>query len=508
MRKIKEILRLKYECGLTNRKIAKSCAISRSTVADYLLRIKAAGIVWPLPEEMDEAAIERLLFPPQENLLEIRLVPDWFAIHRELKRKGVTLALLWQEYKERQPDGYQYSWFCSLYNTWAGRLDLVMRQEHRAGEKIFVDYAGQTVPIVDAKTGEVRSAQVFVAVLGASNYTYTEATWAQGLPDWIGSHVRMFTFFGGAAELLVPDNLKSGVNKVCFYDPDINPTYQEMAAYYGTVVLPARVRKPRDKAKVEAGVLLVERWILASLRHHTFFGLAELNREIRRLLDILNHRPFKKLPDSRKKQFESLDRPALKPLPAEPYEYAEWKKAAVHIDYHVEVDHHYYSVPYQLAKKKLDVRFTATTVECFHQGKRVAAHRRSYLKGGHTTVNEHMPPRHQKYLEWTPERFLRWAATIGPQTTRLVERILASRSHPQQAYRTIFGILRLAKGYTDKRLEAACKRALAVGATSFRSVDSILKNGLDQKELPADLAPSAPVLHQNIRGAHYYAPLQ
>lgn len=508
MRNIREILRLRFDCGQTNRKIARSCRIGRTTVADYLMRVSAAGLSWPLPAELDDVTLERLLFPPQEAQPDDRPLPSWSEIHKELRRKGVTLALLWQEYKEKNPDGYQYSWFCQLYKSWAGTIDLVMRQEHRAGEKMFVDYAGQTVPIVDRLTGEIHEAQIFAAVLGASSYTYAEATWSQGLPDWIGSHVRAFTFFGGVTEVTIPDNLKSGVSKACRYDPEINPTYQEMAAHYGTVILPARVRKPRDKAKVENGVQLVERWILAALRNHTFFSLSELNREIRRLLTILNARPFKKLPGSRKELFESLDRPALKPLPVTPYQYAEWKKATVNVDYHVELEGHYYSIPYQMAGKKLEIRYTAVTVECLYRGKRVASHRRSYLKGRHTTLAEHMPPRHRKYLAWTPERFLRWAAKIGPETAKLTEQILANRRYPQQAYRTLFGILRLGKSYTNERLEAACRRALAIGTTSYRSVESILKTGLDSKPLPDEQEQSKPLRHHNVRGSQYYQTIQ
>jgi len=326
-------------------------------VADYLLRVRAAGLSWPLPEELDEIYLDRLLFPPPEDVIIGRPQPDWLVIHKELKRKGVTLALLWQEYKESNPEGYQYSWFCQHYHRWSGKLDLVMRQDHKAGEKLFVDYAGHTVPVIDQQTGEIRQAQIFVAVLGASSYTYAEATWTQGLPDWINSHVRTLHFLGGVPEAVVPDNLKSAVSKACYYEPDINPTYQEMAAHYGMAVLPARVRAPRDKAKAETGVQMVERWILARLRNHTFFTLSELNREIRRLLEVLNSKPFKKLSGCRKSMFQTLDQPALSPLPAHHYQYAEWKKATVHPDYHVEVDGHYYSVPHPLVKKKLDVRF-------------------------------------------------------------------------------------------------------------------------------------------------------
>lgn len=508
MRKIRELLRLKYECNQSTRDISQSCSIGKSTVSDYLLRAKAAGLSWPLPEDLDDTSLERLLFPSAGTVRRNRFVPCWPEVHKELKRKGVTLALLWQEYKEQHQDGYQYSWFCHQYADWAGKIDLVMRQEHRAGEKLFVDYAGQTVPIVDKRTGEIRQAQIFVSVLGASNYTYAEATLSQKLPDWIGSHVRAFVFFGGIPEILVPDNLKSGVGKACYYEPDINPTYQELASHYGTVVIPARVREPRDKAKVETGVQVVERWILARLRNHTFFSLAELNREIGRLLEELNNKPFQKLPGSRKSMFESLDLPELKSLPATAYAFAAWKKVTVHIDYHVEVDGHYYSVPHQLVKKRLEVRFTSTSVECFNRGKRVAVHKRSYQRGGHTTVKEHMPARHRKYHDWSPERFLRWAEKIGPHTARLTKSILESRSYPQQAYRTLLGILRLGKSYNEERLEAACKRALYIGATSYRSVESILKNGLDHKPLSAETEQAQPVRHHNIRGSRYYQTIQ
>lgn len=505
MRKIREVLRLKYELNRSNREIGLSCGIGSSTVGDYIQRVRNAGLHWPLPEGMNDLALEQLLFPPPTPRNSARLFPDFHEVHKELQsRKNVTLNLLWQEYKEQNPDGYQYSWYCHAYREWAARLDVVMRHEHRAGEKMFVDYAGQTVPVIDRETGEIHKAQIFVAVLGASSYTYAEATLSQQVEDWIGSHVRAFSFFGGVTEAIVPDNLKSGVSKACRYEPDINPTYQDLASHYQTVVLPARVRKPRDKAKVEAGVLLVERWILARLRNHTFFSLAELNKVIGELLVVLNAKPFKKLPGSRQSRFAELDKPALRPLPATPYEVAYWKKAMVHLDYHVEVEGHYYSVPYSLVKKQLEIRYTRTTVECLYRNQRVASHLRNQTRGRHTTVKEHMPPKHQKYSEWTPERFTRWAAKIGPQTKILTETLLVQRAHPQQAYRTLLGILRLGKAYGEQRLEAACDRALHINALSYRSIESILKNGLDQKPLSRKETDSTPIQHSNIRGADYY----
>ena len=505
MRKIREVLRLKYELNRSNREIGMSCGIGSSTVGDYIQRVRNAGLAWPLPEELNDNTLEQLLFPPPTLRNSSRLFPDFHEVHKELQaRKDVTLNLLWEEYKERNPEGYQYSWFCHKYRDWAAKLDVVMRHEHRAGEKMFVDYAGQTVNVIDRETGEIHKTQIFVAVLGASSYTYAEATLSQQVEDWIGSHVRAFSYFGGVPEAVVPDNLKSGVSRVCRYEPDINPTYHDLANHYQTVVLPTRARKPRDKAKVEAGVLLVERWILARLRKHTFFSLAELNKTIKGLLSFLNTKPFKKLPGSRQSRFDEMDKPALKPLPASPYEIAYWKKAVVHLDYHVEVEGHYYSVPYTLVKKKLEIRYTKTTVECLYRNQRVASHIRTQFRGRHTTIREHMPPQHRKYSEWSPERFTRWAAKVGPQTKVLTETLLVQRAHPQQAYRTLLGILRLGKSYGEQRLEAACDRALQINALSYRSIDSILKNGLDQKPLREKELNTSPVQHRNIRGATYY----
>ncbi len=506
MRKIKEVLRLKYENALSDSKIANSCCIARSTVADYINKATRAGIRWPIPEGMDETELERLLFPPQVNISpQHRGEPDWSDVYEELKNKDVTKILLWQEYKEKNPQGYQYSQFCELYRKWLGKLSLVMRQDYKAGEKLFVDYCGTTVPITDRYNGEIKEAQVFVAVLGASNYTYAEASYSQGLYDWITAHVHAFEYFGGVPEVIVPDNLRSGVSHACRYEPDLNPTYRDMANHYGTTIIPARVRKPRDKAKVEAGVQLVQRWILARLRHETFFSLTALNTRIKELLIWLNNRPFKKLEGSRESLFNTIDKPALKPLPIESYEYAEWKKARVNVDYHIEVDKHYYSVPYQLVSEQLDVRITAATIECLYKGNRVASHKRSDEQGKHTTISGHMPKPHQEFLEWTPERLVSWATKSGEHVSMLAEKILSQRAHPQQGFRSVLGIMRLGKHYGDNRLDAACKRALEIGASSYKSIESILKQGLDQRPLPQQgTSLYEPTLHSNIRGSGYY----
>ena len=506
MRKIKDILRLKWACGLSNRQVAASCGVARSTVAETLYRATAAGVSWPLPEDLDDQQLETRLYPAAPSPTNSpRAMPDWATIHQELARKGVTLALLWQEYQAAHPNGYQYSRFCDRYGAWRATLDRCLRQEHRAGEKLFVDYAGQTVPVQDRQTREIRPAQIFVAVLGASNYTYAEATWTQTLPDWTGSHVRAFAFLGGVPAIIVPDNLRSGVTKACRYEPELNPTYADLAQHYGVAVIPARVRKPRDKAKVEAGVLLVERWILACLRHQTFFSLAELNTAIAACLERLNRRPFKKLPGSRQSQFEAVDRPALQPLPLEPYVYAEWRTVRVNIDSHVEIDGHYYSVPSPLIQTALDVRLTVATVECFHKNQRVASHVRSAERGRHTTVVAHLPSSHQRYLAWSPSRLMQWAKTIGPAAGTVVAELLARRPHPEQGYRSCLGILRLERTYGAGRLEAACRRAQALDAFAYKSVHSILKAGLDHQPLP-ESAPTVPLPfeHDHLRGATYY----
>ena len=506
MRKTREILRLRLENSCSVRQIAKSCDIGRSTVSDYLTRAKEAGLTWPLPPDLDDTTIEDLLFPKiSAQSSSERLMPPMEYLYQELKKKGVTLQLLWYEYKQANPEGYQYSQFCDLYRRWVKKLDVTLRQKHRAGEKLFIDYAGQIVPIINPSTGEITEAQIFLATFGASNYTFAEASAAQNLPSWINCHVHAFEFFGGVPEILVPDNLKAGVTNPCRYEPDINPTYLDLAQHYGATVIPARPVKPRDKAKVESAVLITERWILAPLRNHNFFSLVELNKAIAQRLIEFNNRKFQKLDTTRRQLFETVDKPALKPLPARPYEYAEWKKARVNIDYHIEIYRHYYSVPYQLRKEQVDVRITSRTVEVLFKNRRVAGHVRNYLPGAFTTLTEHMPESHQKFLEWTPSRIINWAGKNGPNTKSLITHVLESRVHPEQAYRSCLGIMRLAKRYSPQRLEAACVRATLIRAYSYKSVESILKKGLDQQTLLFDQkANTKTVNHYNIRGQQYY----
>jgi transposase len=505
MRQVREVLRLKHACGQSERQIAAAVRISRTTVAEYLRRAAVSGITWPVPAGLDDAVLEARLFSPPFTPSEaLRPQPDWARVHAELRRAGVTLMLLWQEYRAGQPEGYGYSRFCDLYADWRGGVSPTMRQTHLAGDKLFVDFAGQTLAVIDPATGEVRPAQVFVAVLGASSLTYAEVRWSQGLADWVGCHVNAFAFFGGAARQLVCDNLKAGVTAACRYEPGINRTYGEMAAHYGTAVVPTRVRKPRDKAKVEVGVQVVERWILACLRNRRPFGLGEANAAVRELLEWLNARPMRRLGTSRRELFERLERGALLDLPAEPFEYAEWRRCRVGLDYHVEVLGHWYSVPHRLARAVVDARVTERGVELFHNGGRVAAHPRSPTRHRHTTTPEHMPSAHRRHADWTPARLRREAAAIGPATAGMVEAILAAKPHPEQGFRACLGILGLARGYGAARLEAACRRGLDIGARSYGSIASILRNGLDRAYAPEPVPDTPPIRHPNIRGGGYY----
>jgi transposase len=506
MRKIKDVLRLTHDGHLNTQQVALSLNISRSTVKNYQERAHKAGLSWPLPDELTEEALEQKLFPPLISLQAPgKALPDFDYIYRELKahkKFNLTLDQLWREYKEQYPDGYQYSQFCQLYRGYRDKLDYSMRQDHKGGEKLFVDYA-EGLSLLDPQSGDPIATQLFVAVWGASTYTFAEASLTQQLPDWISSHTRAFEYFGCAPKVVVPDCLKSAVSRACRYEPELNPTYADMASHYGLCVIPARPARPRDKAKVENGVLIAKRWILSVLRHRNFYSLAALNTAIRELLQRLNNRMLRKLKQSRRELFLLFDQPNALALAQKAYEYAEWKIATVNIDYHIEVDHHYYSVPYQLKGEKLHVRLTAQAVEALRKGQRVASHVRSFMPHQHTTLKEHMPPAHRKYADWSPSRFIRWAEKTGPHTARLVQAIIDSRTHPEQAYRSCLGILRLEKHYPKERLENAAARALRFANVSLKALRKILETGLDRLE-EKDSSSAVLPLHDNIRGGQYY----
>ncbi|HEY5410195.1 MAG TPA: IS21 family transposase [Caulobacteraceae bacterium] len=504
MRHIRELLRLKFENGLPGRVIAASLGISKGAVNDYLARLVVAGLTWPLPEDLTDTALERRLFPgPPSAGSAGRPEPNWAYVDAELRRKGVTRSLLWQEYRADHPEGYGYSWFCQHFDAWKGRVSATMRQRHGAGEKVFVDYAGDTIDVIDPATGAARPMKLFVAAMGASSYVYAEARPSEGLADWIGCHVGLFAFLGGVPGMIVCDNLKSGVTKPDRYEPAINRTYQEMARHYGTSVVPARPYKPRDKAKVEQSVLLAQRWVVARLRNRRFFSLAELNCAIAELVGELNARLMRGYGASRAELFAQIDTPALKALPAQPYAFATWKRCRVAPDYHVEVEGCFYSVPYGLIREAIDVRVADRTIEAFHKGERVASHAKSPGRRGHITVPEHMPSSHRRHAAWTPARMMAAADKIGPAAAALFAEIMTDRPHPEQGFRTCLGILALEKTYGQARIEAACQRAGVIRARSVSSVRSILKTGLDRAFLDPEPDPE-PLRHGNIRGRTYF----
>jgi transposase len=503
MRKLREILRLHFENRLSARAIARSVSISPSTAQGYVSRIRGAGLTWPLPAELDsEEALTGLLFA-EGSVIKDKVEPDWATVHVELKRKHVTKQLLWEEYKAATADAYQYSAFCQHYAKWASKLQLSMRQEHRAGEKLFIDFSGDGIDILDAKTGEVRPAKLFVATLGASSYTYVEPVLREDLPTWVQCHINALRFFGGATEIWVPDNPRVGVTKADRYEPELNLTYRALAEHYGVAVIPARVRRPKDKAKVEVAVQIAQRWIIAALRKHSFFSLEEVKAAVKPLLETLNAKPMRRVNKSRRQLFDELDAPALRALPLKAWEYADWAKGKVGPHYHVEFKQHFYSVPYVLVHEHVEVRATATTIELLAKGVRVAAHGRDDTPNKYTTIAAHMPKAHRDYAEWNPPRLIAWAKQVGPACAALVEGIMSRRKHQQHGFRSCMGVMALRKHYEDARIEAACARAMKVNAFSYKSVKAILKNGLDAQQLEEPNNFALP-LHENIRGAKYY----
>ncbi|HKY31709.1 MAG TPA: IS21 family transposase [Candidatus Polarisedimenticolia bacterium] len=504
MRQIREILRLRHDCHLSNRTIGRAVGLSPSTVSEHLSRAQAAGLSWPLAAELDDGQLEARLFRPSGSPDSVRAMPEMSYLHAELKRDGVTLQLLWVEYARQNPDGYRYSQFCKLYRRWTKKLSVSMRQVHLAGEKVFVDFSGKKPSIVDPKTGEVRQVELFVGVLGASSYTYARAVESQKLECWLDTHVRMLEFFGGCPEIFVPDCLKSGVTGSCRYEPVINRSYEDLASHYGVAVVPARPYRAKDKPKVEVGVQVVQRWILAALRNVTFFSLAQMNAAIEQQLDHLNARRTRHLGASRRELFERLDRPVLRALPVRRYEMARWKHCTVSIDYHVEVEHNLYSVPHQLHGERVEARYTATTVELWFKSTRVASHLRLTGRRGYSTLREHMPASHRAHAEWTPSRVIAWADKTGPATGHLAAAILKNRPHPEQGYRSCLGLMRLGRTHGDARLEAACRRALQLKAYSYTSVKNILAAGLEHQPLESEAEQATLPAHDNVRGPAYY----
>jgi len=513
MRKLREVLRLKYDCQLTNRQIGAAAKTSASTVSYYTRAFMASGLCWPLEETLSDDELVQKLEPycSQLKTKQIRKVlPDFAAMHQELKRKGITQQLLYEEYKSQHSDNaYSYSEYSRRYRQWKKRCKASLRQTYKAGEKCFVDYAGPKVTLYNSESGVTHEAVIFIGVLGASNYTYAEATLTRSIPDWLGSHQRMFEFFGGVPKMVIPDNEKAGVKSACYYDPELNPNYCAFAAHYQTTVLPTRPGRPRDKAKVETAVQIVERFILAKLRHHKFFSLEELNQAIAGLLTELNLAPFKKLPGTRHSQFESLDKPELKPLPQVPYEHAEIKRVQVRLDYHIEVDKHYYSVPHHLIGKTVEYRLTQRFLEVYYQGQRIASHARSSKMGAHTVVPEHMPEVHRKHQAWTPQTFLDWAKKKGDACFKIVTNIIQEQPNPECCYRVYLGFCNLQKHYEENQFMMACQYACSIEAYQYKSIRSILETKIYQcisTEAANDDANFTPTSHSHVRGSNYYQP--
>lgn len=504
MRHIKEVLRLRFHAGLSIRQIRASTRLSVGAIQKLLKEAERLELgIWPLPPGLDDAELERRLYPSSTPAISRRFAqPNWPVAHQELTKKGMTKQLLWEEYCQANSDrAYSYSQYCERYRQWVKKQRRSMRQTHRAGEKAFIDYAGSTIPVVDNRSGEILfNAAIFVAVMGASNYTYAEATRSQKLPDWLQSHVRLFDFLGGVPEAVVPDNLRSAINKACRYDPETNPSYQQLAEHYAVAVLPARPYKAKDKAKAENGVLVVLRWIIMRLRHHTFFSLGELNQCIGELLVDLNARAFKQLPGNRKEAFGRLDKPVLRALPRQPYQYVDIKKVRVNIDYHVQYNDHHYSVPHQYVGEKLEVHAAEATLQVYFREKLVATHVKN-SGYGQTTEAAHMPERHAKHLQWTPERLLSWAANIGPDTRQWIDTQLHIKDHPEQAYRICLGLLSLSKDYPACRLNNACRLANAEGLMRLKQIKSVLQSNRDQLQAKLDLDSNLPQSHKNVRGA-------
>ena len=505
MRQIRQALRLHLEGGLSYAQVGRAVGIGKGTVGKFLLLARAAGVDWAVAQTLSDDELEERLYRPAVPRASRQLEPDCAWIHQELKRPGVTLQLLWEEYQRGSEAAYKYTSFCVKYRAWALGLKRSMRQTHIAGERLFVDYAGQTVPVIDAASGEIRRAQIFVAVLGASNYTFACATATQTAADWVGSIIDALEFIGGVPRLIVPDQPRALIARPDRYEPAVNRLVEEFCDHYDVAVLPARPAHPRDKPKVEVGVQVVERWILARLRNRRFFNLGELNAAIAELLLDLNARAFKKLPGCRASAFEVLDRLALRALPTGRMPIARFKRARVNIDYHVELDGHYYSVPHRLVRAEVELRVTGATVEILAGQQRVAVHALSAIKGAHTTVAEHMPASHRAHLEWTPAKLIAWGERIGAATGAVVRWQMEHRPHPEQGYRACLGLQRLGRQRGNERLEAACARALSIRSPTYRSVNSILAAGLDRQQAPPPAAEATTLpLHDNLRGADYY----
>jgi transposase len=505
MNKVREIIRLKHQCNLSERAISRALNLSRPVISQYLRDIASSGLSYDEIQRMDDDSLTEILTggnnSKSERYVQLTKQFDYFA--KELKRTGVTLQRLWDEYRAENPDGYSYTQFCYHFQLWRSTSELTMHLDHKAGDKMFADFTGKKLSFVDRQTGEVKEVEVFVATLPASQLTYVEATESQQKHDWIMVNQNALHFIGGVPKALVPDNLKSAVHKANFYEPDINPEYFDFARHYQTVILPARPNRPRDKALVEGAVRIVYAWIFAALRNRIFHSLKELNLAIREQLAIYNDKPMQKLNISRRDLFEQTEKATLQPLPPEKYTRKEFKRYRVYFNYHIHLteDKHYYSVPYRYRGKYVLVIYTESVVEIFYNNQRIAFHKRDRTPNGYSTVKEHMPSHHKAYSEWNPQRLIDWAQNVGEHVQAVIEYILAHKKHPEQGYRVCLGILNLAKKYDKERLNKACQKAIYYQHYSLKGIENILKNRLEDHQ--QESFPLLP-MHTNIRGNQYY----
>lgn len=510
MTKYREILRLN-SLGFSERNIAFSVPCSRNTVSKVLKQAHELSLSWPLPEEQTDTVLEGILFPKLGTDIRTKRMPDFTHIRKELLRNGVSKKLLWTEYMEEcrlnGEEPLMYSQFCYHIQQDEQKHRATMHINRKPGEQVEVDWAGDPAHIIDPDTGEIIKAFVFIGVMTYSQFTYAEAFINEKQKSWIAAHVHMYEYFGGVAKILVPDNCKTAViHDGGWYDQQLNAIYHEMAEHYGTAIIPARVRKPKDKPNAEGSVGNISTWIIAALRNEQFFSLAELNRSIKEKLDEFNKKFFQKKEGSRLDLFRDEELPLLAPIPATSYELAEWKQATVQFNYHISVDGMLYSVPYEYIKRVVDVRVTDKTIEIFYNHNRIASHRRLYgRKGQYDTIVEHMPEDHQKYLEWNGDRFRKWAERIGSNMCKVVDAILTSKRVEQQTYKSCMGLLRLADRYSVKRLEAACEKALSYTATpSYKSIKNILTAGQDKSASEEPITETTQNKYGITRGAGYY----
>jgi transposase len=508
MKRVREALRLYEKCGLSLRKTAQALSVSRPVLTDYLTRCREHEISYDKACELTDAQLSSVFQTDitQKNTHYQTLLGLFPEYARELSRLGVTRQFLWEEYRNDHNGTYSYSQFCYHFQQWNDKQEVSMVIEHKAGDKLYVDYTGKKLQLVDYKTGEITPVEIFVATLGASKLIYAEAVRSQKKQDFIQAQVNTLEYIGGVPQAIVPDCLKSAVSKGHRYEPDINPEYQKFAEHYETTILAARPYKPKDKAVVEGAVKIVYQCIFAPLRDRVFHTIDELNVAIREELEKLNNRVMQQYKKSRWEMFHDIEKEYLSPLPVETYQYQEYRRLKVQCNYHVylSTDKHYYSVPYSYLGKHVELFYTPTSVEIFHNNQRIALHRRNQHTYGYTTVHEHLPPQHRYKDNWNSEKLLSWGESIGRHVRDVVDTILSRKTHPEQGFKSCMGILNLTKKYDHTRLDKACQKALMYEYVSYKGIENMLKNGVEENMQQELFKEYTHGIHENVRGQKYY----